>query len=164
MDLYSDNELKRIKLRKEANDNLEEFFKDKREKWNKNIEPLFEVLALEMGNPSNSKKVLEAQSLALSYKQRINDQINFFLNKRSNETAKLKKLKQEKFLHYAINFQVKTNMGEKRTLIEGHIAENQRAIETIDAYIDYLRDCSKNLESFGYSIKNMIELLNYLGR
>jgi len=34
----------------------------------------------------------------------------------------------------------------------------------IESYIEYLRDTTKNLESLSYSIKNMIELMNYLGR
>jgi hypothetical protein len=59
---------------------------------------------------------------------------------------------------------VKTNTGEKVILIEGHISENERTIELIDSYIDFLRDTSKNLESFGFSIKNRIELMNYLGK
>lgn len=55
-------------------------------------------------------------------------------------------------------------MGEKAILIDAHIAENDRCIELIESYITFLRDSVKNLEAFGYSIKNMIELMNYLGR
>jgi len=65
---------------------------------------------------------------------------------------------------YALGFQVKTNMGEKAILIDAHIAENDRCIELIESYITFLRDTVKNLEAFGFSIKNMIELMNYLGR
>ena len=107
---------------------------------------------------------MEAQSTALSFRQQINENINFFLNKRSKETTKIKKLRQDKFVFYAIGFQVKTNMGEKAILIDAHIAENDRCIELIESYITFLRDTVKNLEAFGYSIKNMIELMNYLGR
>jgi hypothetical protein len=55
-------------------------------------------------------------------------------------------------------------MGEKAILIDSHIAENDRCLELIESYITFLRDTVKNLESFGYAIKNMTELLNYLGR
>ena len=54
-------------------------------------------------------------------------------------------------------------MGEKSILIDAHLAENDRAIELIESYITFLRDTNKNLESFGFTIKNMTELLNYLG-
>ena len=164
MNLYNQDELDRIQKTKDTNDRLEELFNDKRAEWNKQVEPLFKALTTDLSNPSNSKYILEAQSTALSFRQQINENINFFLNKRSKETTKIKKLRQDKFVFYAIGFQVKTNMGEKTILIDAHIAENDRCIELIESYITFLRDTVKNLEAFGYSIKNMIELMNYLGR
>ena len=164
MNLYNQDELDRIQKTKDTNDRLEELFNDKRSEWNKQVEPLFKALTTDLSNPSNSKYILEAQSTALSFRQQINENINFFLNKRSKETTKIKKLRQDKFVFYAIGFQVKTNMGEKAILIDAHIAENDRCIELIESYITFLRDTVKNLEAFGYSIKNMIELMNYLGR
>ena len=71
---------------------------------------------------------------------------------------------EDKFIFYATGFGVKTNMGEKAILIDAHLAENDRSLELIESYIEFLRDTVKNLESFSYSIKNMIELMNYLGR
>lgn len=164
MNLYNEEEVKRINKVKETNDRLEEFFNDKRSDWNKTIEPLFKVLSLDLSNPSNGKTLLDAQSNALTHRQQINEQINFFLNKRSRETTKIKKLRQDKFIFYATGFGIKTNLGEKGILIDGHIAENDRSIEIIESYIEYLRDSVRNLEAFGFSIKNMIELMNYLGR
>jgi hypothetical protein len=164
MNLYNQEELDRIQKTKDTNDRLEELFNDKRAEWNRQVEPLFKALTTDLSNPSNSKYILEAQSTALSFRQQINENINFFLNKRSKETTKIKKLRQDKFVFYAIGFQVKTNMGEKAILIDAHIAENDRCIELIESYITFLRDTVKNLEAFGYSIKNMIELMNYLGR
>lgn len=164
MNLYNQEELDRISKIKETNDKLEEFFNDKRTEWNNNVEPLFKVLTVDLSNPSNGKKILEAQSLALSYRQVINENINFFLNKRSRESTKIKKIRQDKFVFYAIGFAVKTNTGEKAILIDAHLAENDRCIELIESFITFLRDTVKNLEAFGFTIKNMIELLNYLGR
>jgi hypothetical protein len=164
MTLYNQEEIDRINKVKEVNDKLEEFFNEKRSDWNKNITPLFKVLSLDLGNSSNSKQLLDSQSIALSFRQEINEQINIFLNKRSRETTKIKKLKQDKFIFYATGFGVKTNLGEKGILIDGHLAENDRTMELIESYIEFLRDTIRNLESFGYSIKNMIELMNYLSR
>lgn len=164
MNLYNEEEIERIRKTKETNDKLEEFFNDKRSEWNKTVEPLFKVLSLDLSNPSNSKDLLDAQALALTHRQQIYEQINFFLNKRSRETTKIKKLRQDKFVFYATGFGIKTNLGEKGILIDGHIAENDRCMELIESYIEFLRDTVKNLESFSYSIKNMIELMNYLGR
>jgi len=164
MNLYNQEEIDRIKKSKETNDRLEEFFNTKRLDWNKIIEPLFKSLSLDLSNPSNAPKLLDSQSNALTFRQQINEQINYFLNKISRETTKIKKLRQDKFIFYAIGFGIKTNLGEKSILIDGHLAENDRCIELMESYIQYLRDSVKNLEAFGFSIKNMIELMNFLGR
>jgi tRNA(Ser,Leu) C12 N-acetylase TAN1 len=163
MNLYSQEELKRIDKIKETNDKLEEFFNTKREEWNKNINPLFDILRNNW-NLESAPKIIEIQSLALSYRQNINEQISFFLNKRLKEEVKIKKLKQDKFVFYATGFGLKTNLGEKTLLIDAHVAENERNIQLIENYIEFLRNCSKNLESLGYTIKNIIELMNYLGK
>jgi len=164
MNLYSLEESDRISKTKDTNDKLEEFFNDKRGEWNKNVEPLFKSLTVDLSNPSNSKEILNAQALALTHRQQINEQINFFLNKRSKETTKIKKIRQDKFIFYATGFGVKTNLGEKGILIDAHLAENDRCLELIESYVEFLRSTVKNLESLSYSIKNMIELMNYLGR
>lgn len=164
MKIYTQEEVDRIRKVQETNEKLEDFFNDKRKEWNDLVTPLFKVLSIDLSNPSNSRKLLEEQSLALTYRQLINEQINVFLNKRSKETTKIKKLRQDKFIFYATGFGVKTNLGEKGILIDGHLAENDRTMELIESYIEFLRDTVRNLETFGYSIKNMIELMNYLGK
>jgi hypothetical protein len=161
---YNQEELDRITKAKETNDKLEEFFNEKRTEWNKQIEPLFSVIKIDLTQSTSANKILEAQALALTFRQQIGEQINFFLNKRSRETTKIKRLRQDKFIFYATGFGIKTNLGEKGILIDGHLAENDRILELIESYIEFLRDTTKNLESLGYSIKNMIELMNYLGR
>ena len=163
MNLYPQEELDRINKIKETNDKLEEFFNEKREEWTKNVEPLFDVIKSNFTLESYSK-VVDSQATSLSYRQRINEQISFFLNKRSKEEVKLKKVKQDKFMFYALGVGLKTSLGEKNTLIDAHISENERNIQLIENYIEFLRSTSKNLESLGYTIKNIIELMNYLGR
>ena len=79
MNLYPPEELERINKTKDTNDKLEEFFNQKREEWNKNLEPLFDVIKNRL-TIDNSSKVFESQSIALSYRQMINEQISFFLN------------------------------------------------------------------------------------
>ena len=162
MNLYNQEELDRIQKTKETNDRLEELFNDKRAEWNKQVEPLFKALTTDLSNPSNSKYILEAQSIALSFRQQINENINFFLNKRSKETTKIKKLRQDKFVFYATGFGIKTSLGEKSILIDGHLGENERSMQMIESYIQYMRDTVKNLESINYGIKNIIELFNFL--
>jgi hypothetical protein len=163
MNLYSQEEIDRINKSKEINDKLEDYFNQRREEWNNNLNPLFEVLKMSL-TAENSQKIMEAQSFALSYRQALNEQISFFLNKRSKEEVKNKKIKQDKFVFYATGFGLKTSLGEKSLLIDAHLAENDRNIFLIENYVEFLRSSSKNLESFGYTVKNIIELMNYLGR
>jgi hypothetical protein len=163
MNLYPTEEVERINKVKETNDKLEDFFNQKREDWNKNLEPLFEVIKNKL-TIENSHKVFESQSLSLSYRQIINEQISFFLNKRTKEDVKVKKIRQDKFVFYALGIGLKTNTGEKSTLIDAHLAENERTILLIENYIEFLRGSIKNLESLGYTVKNIIELMTLLGR
>mgnify|MGYP000860232898 CR=1 FL=1 len=163
MNLYDTEEIERINKARETNDKLEDFFASKRDTWNKNIDPLYISLRNDF-TIDNSQKIIEIQSLALSYRQVINEEISLFLNKRTKEEVKMKKLKQDKFVFYATGFGLKTNLGEKALLIDAHIAENERNLQLIDVHVDFLRNSSKNLETLGYTIKNIIELMNYLGR
>lgn len=164
MNPLSQEEKDKIDKIREKNDKMEEFFNEKRTQWNKSTDSIFKVLSTDLSSPSNANAVFDAQADALTLRQQINDSVNYFLNRRSKETSKIKIMRQEKLIFYATGFPVKTNTGEKVILIEGHISENERTIELIDSYIDFLRDTSKNLESFGFSIKNRIELMNYLGK
>jgi hypothetical protein len=163
MNVYTPEEVERINKLKETNDKLESFFTDKRENWKKQIEPLFETIKIEI-TTQTSKKIMETQSLCLTYRQIITEEISSFLDRRSKQDVKLKRIKQDKFIWYATSFGIKTNMGEKSLLIEAHVAEEQRNVELIENYIEYLRQTNKNLESLQFTVKNIIDLFNYLGR
>ena len=158
---YTEDEKNRIKSIKEKNDKFEEWYKSKIEEWNKNILPLFDTIKLGF-NAQNADKIADSQALSLTFRQKINEEIHFFLNKRTNEDIKLKKIKQDKFLFYATGFGLKTNLSEKTYLIDAHVSENERSVLLIENYIEFLRSCQKNLESFGFTLKNTIEFLNYL--
>jgi len=163
MNVYNQEELDRIQRIKDTNDKLEDFFKNKRQEWKELIEPLFQVLKIEL-NSQTSKQIMEVQSTCLTYRQALTEQISHFLDKRSRQDVKLKKIRQDKFIWYATSFVVITNMGEKTLLIDAHVAEEQRNIELIENYIEFLRQSNKNLESLQFTIKNIIDLFNYLGR
>ena len=163
MNVYNQEEFDRIARIRDTNDKLEDFFKNKRQEWKELIEPLFQVLKIEL-NSQTSKQIMEVQSTCLTYRQLLTEQISHFLDKRSRQDVKLKKIRQDKFIWYATSFGVKTNMGEKTLLIDAHVAEEQRNIELIENYIEFLRQSNKNLESLQFTIKNIIDLFNYLGR
>lgn len=163
MNIYSAEEIERIEKIRDVNDKLEEFFADKRGEWNKNLEPLYTSVRTNITRET-AQNMIQSQSDCVMYRQLINEQISNFLNRRSKQDVKLKRVRQDKFLWYATSFGVKTNMGEKTLLIEGHVAEEQRNIELIENYIEFLRATSKNLEGLQFTIKNIIELNNILNR
>jgi hypothetical protein len=159
---YTQEEVISIEQKKDKNDRLEEYFSQKRESWSKQIDPLFNGVDIKFFNKNNVENIIQTQALALSYRQILTEEISFFLNKRSKEEVEFKKLKQDKFLYYAIGFGLKTNMGEKMTLIEAHVAEWERNMNLLENHVEFLRQCNKNLESLGFTIKNITELLTYL--
>lgn len=82
MNVYDEVELNRIKKTSETNDKMEDFFNDKRKEWNDSVMPLFKVLSINLNNNDASKSILEAQSISLSFRQEINEQISVFLSKK----------------------------------------------------------------------------------
>ncbi len=162
LSVYTDEEFSYIKKLEETNDRLDDFFKEKRKNWNNSIEPLFKILKNRF-NIDNTQEVIETIAVALSFRQVLNDEISLFLNKRSKEEVKLKIAKREKFIYYSTGFGLKTsNKDQMSILIDGHISQLYRGIDIIDTHIDFLRNSFKNLDSLGYTIKNIIELMNYL--
>lgn len=147
---------------KVVNDKLETFFEGKITKWNDEIAPLFETIRNEF-NLNNAPKIIDVQSQALAYRQNIYSEINMMLSKRTSAAVDLKNIKQQKFLFYTDSFVIKTNLSEKAILIDAHTTEIIRKIELIESYVEFLRSTSKTLESMGYTIKNIIEMHNYLG-
>ncbi|NDA77438.1 MAG: hypothetical protein EBY07_06470 [Actinobacteria bacterium] len=158
---FSEQELEQIAKKREDNNRLEEFLSNKRDEWIKNIKPIYDELIPNF-NRTNAGKIIEIQSLALSYRQMINEQIAFFLNKRSKQEVFLKELKNQKFIFYAIGFSVKTNSQEKVQLVEAHLAEYERNIQLLETHVDFLRATGKNLESVGFTVKNVNDLMSYL--
>ena len=161
MNSFTKEELDNLAKIEETNNRMEEFFIGKRAIWNSSIEPLFEIMKKNF-TPESTQKIVEIQANALSFRQILNEEISLFLNKRSKEDVKFKKIKQDKFIFYATGFGLKTNMGEKSILIDAHTSQIERGIQLIDTHIEFLRASSKNLESLGYAIKTIIELFNYL--
>jgi len=164
MNVYDAKELARIQQVKESNDRLEDWLKEQRSECDVAVEPFFKILSIRFDNKDTVSKITETQAMALAYRQSLSEKINFFLNKRSKETVKYKKLKQDKFIFYATGFGIKTNLSEKSILIDAHLAENDRTLELIESHVEFLRDTVKSLETLSYAIKNMVDLMNYLSK
>jgi threonine synthase len=164
MKVFNKEDVEKINEKKESNDRLEEFFKGKRDEWNKKVDDVFETIKSNNMNSSEFKTIIDSQALALSYIQHLNDQSSFFLNKMSKATTNVKLSKQEKFIFYSTGFGMKTNLGEKKILIDSHLCQEDRELELIETHIDFLRETVKNLQSFNFSVKNIVNLMEFLGK
>ncbi|CAG7580438.1 MAG: hypothetical protein SLAVMIC_00415 [uncultured marine phage] len=164
MKVFTATDLEQIKKKKESNNRMEDFLKSKREDWNSKVDVVFDTIKHQNLNAEEFKKVIDSQATALSYIQHLNDESSFFLNKMSKNSTSVKLARQEKFLFYSTGFGIKTNLGEKKILIDAHIAEEDREIELIETHIDFLRETVKNLQTFNFSVKNIVSLMDFLGK
>jgi hypothetical protein len=166
--LYDKEELEAIAKKEESNNRMEEFFNSKREIWNKEIEPLNEISRLRY-NQENASQIVELQASALAFRQRINEEVSFYLQKLSKEKIKLKRAVQEKMVWYAagkspLNLNGKLSNSQMTSIIDAHTSETERGVELIEIHIDFLRTSAKNLADIGYQVKNTIELYNLLSK
>jgi hypothetical protein len=164
MKVFSKEDIESIDEKRKSNDRLEEFLKGKRDDWNKKVDNIFDTIKSDNMNSSEFKKVIDSQALALSYIQHLNDESSFFLNKMSKISTDVKLAKQEKFIFYSTGFGMKTNLGEKKILIDSHLSQQDRELELIETHIDFLRETVKNLQSFNFSVKNIVNLMDFLGK
>lgn len=162
---YTPDEVKRINELSNVNDKHEEYFKKTREEWNEKIEGLLGNLRFDNFVGDNIQKIFDAQAYSNSYMQMITEQISVFMNKLSKAKTKEKAALQAKLIFYSTGFGLKTtNASQMKILIDAHVSEEARACEILETHIEYLRDSRKVLETFMYSVKNSIQLYNYINQ
>lgn len=166
--LYEKEELESIAKKEESNNRMEEFFKDKREVWTKDIQPILETAKLTY-NSENAQKIVDLQVDALVHRERLQNEIAFYLNQLSKEKVKFKRQEQDKIVWYALgkvplNINGKVSNSQMTAIIDGHLVEAKRATEIIETHIEHLRSMVKMLTDVGYQVKNTIELYNFLSK
>jgi len=143
---------------KELNIKTEEYLSGKREKWNNKLNPLFNKLK----DPPD--ELIETQSLCLSYRQQLTEEISFFMNKLSKEIINYKNAKSDRFMFYATGFGLKTNLSEKSILIDSELSELQHNKELYESHLEFLRECKTSCDNVNWAIKNRIELFKIVER
>lgn len=162
--MYNEGELKRIEVLQQKNKSREELYKAEREGWGNRLKPVYEAIFINNFTTNNSKKIINAQAEALSYRQMLNDEISIYAQELAEVKSDAKVLVQHKYLFYSVGLGKKLNSGDIKLLIEGNLSENIRGSNLLETHIEFLRDTIKTLESYQYSIKNIISLLEYLGK
>ena len=162
--MYPADEVQRIASLEGVNDGFEDFFSKKRAAWNEELDPLFKVIFQGNFTMNNSKKIIDAQASVLSLRQKCNDKIGLYSQRLAKAKSENVVVSQQKFIFYSTGFGMKTNLGEKKLLIDGHMRENDRGCNLIETHINFLRETLNTLESWGYAIKNIIQIIEYLGK
>lgn len=162
--MYPEDEIQRIESLVIVNDRYEKFFTKRRKEWNEELEPLFKSIFRGNFTMNNSREIVDAQASVLSLRQRCNDRISYYAQKMSKVKSENAIISQQKFLFYSTGFGLKTNLGEKKMLIDGHLRENIRQSDIIEIHLNFLKETSDNLNSWNFAIKNIIQIIEYLGK
>jgi hypothetical protein len=142
---------------RELNEKLEGFLNEKRLKWGKDLEPLFENL-----RHKSADQIIELQAIALSRRQMATEEIATYMNKLSKEMIKLKQAQADRFMFYTTGYGIKTNTGEKKIMFDAELSEMERSKELLETQIEFLRDCKVSCDNIGWGIKNRIALMGIL--
>ena len=156
-------EMETIENLKLINEQSESFFSSKREEWFDKVDELVSRPRRRELSSTNTQKIIEEESICLSYRAELNVEISKYLNKLSKSNVERKEAEHDKTIFYisgASGF--KLSATQAKVLIESVVAERERNCEIIESYIDFLRGILKDLETFAFTIKNTIALLQLL--
>lgn len=162
--MYPPEEVERINSLEQINDSYEDFFAKKRSDWNLELEPLFKSIFQGNFTMNNSRVIVDAQATVLSLRQKCNDEIGLYAQKMAKVKSENAVISQHKYIFYSTGFGLKTNLSEKKILIDGHLRENTRHSDLIEIHLTFLKETSDNLNSWNFAIKNIIQIIEYLGK
>lgn len=157
------NDFELIKKLKITNEQFEDFFTQRRFDFNEKIEELISRPRRRELSTTNTAKIVEEESLALSYRAQINEEIAKYLNKLSKAKVELKEAEHDKTIFYVSGASgFKLSAPQAKIAVESVVAEYDRKCELIESYIEFLRGANSQLETFAFTIKNTIALLQLL--
>ena len=154
---------KEIEDQRRINNQSEDFFSNKRGEWLDRVEELVSRPRRRELTSANTAKIVEEESLCLSYRSEMNEEISRYLNKLSKANVERKEAEHDKTIFYisgASGFKLSNT--QAKVMVESVCAEKERNCELIESYIDFIRGILKDLETFAFTIKNTISLLQLL--
>lgn len=132
----------------------EDFLEKQRASWNRKLDPLYNKLK------QDPDSLLELQSTVLSYRQMITEEIAMFMNKLSRDIVLMKNAKSDRYMFYATGFGLKTNLQEKKLLIDSELAELEHKKEILETHLEFLKEAKVMCDNLGWAVKNRIEIYN----
>ena len=141
----------------EYNLKMENFFNKQREDINKELESLFGTLGTK-----NYKDFIELQSHTLALRQRIQEQISFYMQKLSKASTNYKQANADRVEYYMTGYGIKVSDGTRTKLIDRDLSERDRNVEAFQTHIEHLRECRNACDQLNYAVKNMVGLISYI--
>lgn len=156
-------EIETLNKLKAVNKQLDEFFTTKRKEMLDKTDELLSRPRRRDLTTLNTKKIIDEESLCLSYRGDINNEISKYLNKLTKSNVKRKEAEHDKTIFYVSGASgFKLSATQSKIMVESVCSEHNRNCKLIESYIEFLRGILKDLETFAFTIKNTIALLQLL--
>ena len=136
----------------EANAELEQKFKDEREKWQTWIADLIECI-------KHSSKLSDAQAMGLSYRQQIIEKIAYYRQILYKRKSQYDVLKADRYRRYTVEGDLKMSGSEKSEAVSADLTAVNYQMNLIQNQIDYLSDTNQTLTNLQFAIKNKITII-----
>lgn len=160
-------------MNKEYNTKLLDVIGQKNGEWSKNIKDIMPLLR------SAPENMTDANALALSYRTMLLEEISYFTSLMAEHERDLRELKRDRFIYYASGtlpdgsqvkgkaalhplIQKKLSKGEIDIVLLGDLSEQEMTLQLLSDVVAQLKEYIKTIDSILFSIKNRLELFNYL--
>lgn len=138
---------------------LDDYIRIRQGEWNQTLSPLTQLLR--SNNPDDMNNV-QADSLS-NFLDITSEEAEFNLMLIKYQSSKAS-AQRDKFLHYTIDFKdshgKNLNIGEKKVMIDGDLADLNMQIQLLQSHISFLQDCKQMLTNIQFAIKNKLQIMN----
>lgn len=131
---------------------LEQMFKDERDKWNNKITELVASIRY-------NDKFTDAMVLGLSYRQQIIEQIAQYKNVSAKRRSTIDKLRAARYREYMVEGDLKLSASEKNDAVNADLTAYTYQLNLIDNHTEFLRETLRMLTDFQYTIKNKLDMI-----
>lgn len=146
MKLYDDSKIV------EANADLEQKFKEERDKWNEWMDELLEKMR-------KNNELADVMVLALSYRQQIIEKNAYYRQILYKRKSQLDVLKADRYRKYTIEGDLKMTGAEKNEAVLADLTSVNYQLSLIQNQIDFLTETNQTLTNLQFAIKNKITIL-----
>ena len=137
----------------EQNLKLESELAKERGEWNTKVTELVNML-------KDNKKLSEAQVFQLSYRQQVQERLAIYRILMEKKQGELDTQSTARFREYTLSYDIKLNGTEKNSFVNADCFALKQQVNMLRAQIQYFEECVKTLDSFGFAVRNKIEIVS----